>query len=89
VHVLDDDFDDDDAREQKAMRLEARVQAMIGVLEMEFQATPTDIVTTVVTLLADRDPSGMADHLTGHVEVLRMYFGSAPPQKLHPKTRRR
>lgn len=87
--MLDDDFDDDDAREQKAMRLEARVQAMIGVLEMEFQATPTDIVTAVVTLLADRDPVGMADHLTGHVEVLRTYFGSAPSQKPYPKSKRR
>ena len=87
--MLNDDFDDDDAHEQKAMRLEARVQAMIGVLEMEFQATPTDIVTAVVTLLADRDPAGMADHLTSHVEVLRAYFGSAPSQKPRPKSRRR
>ena len=89
VPVLDDDFDDDDARDEVLQRLDVRVKAMIGVLEMEFQATPKDIVTSVVTLLTDRDPMGMADHLTEHADMLRTFFGSAPSPKFHPKPRRR
>ena len=88
--MLDDDFDDDDARDEVLQRLDARVKTMIGVLEMEFQATPRDIVTSVVTLLSDRDPAGMADHLTDHANKLVTFFGAAPHQrKFHPKLRRR
>lgn len=87
--MLDDDFNDDDARDEVLQRLDARVKAMIGVLEMEVQATPQDIMTSVITLLADRDPMGMADHLTRHANMLRTFFGSAPSRTLPPKLRRR
>lgn len=87
--MLDEDFEDDDARDEVLRRLDARVKTMVGVLEMEFQATPRDIVTSVVTLLSDRDPAGMADHLTDHANKLVTFFGAAPQRKFQPRPKRR
>ena len=87
--MLEDDFDDDDARDEILRRMDDRVKTMISVLEMEFQATPKDIATSVLTLLSERDPAGMADHLAEHVHMLRTFFGSAAPRKPRPNFKRR
>ena len=70
--MLNESFSNDDESARPTELLEDRLKAMLAEIETEFQVLPTDILTRVVLVLADRDPWGLADVLENHAQILRM-----------------
>jgi len=76
-----DNVAENDALKQRKFRLVTRVRNMIKVLEMEFGATPDEILTTVAMSLKDHDANELAEILDTTSSLLDMLMPGNSPYK--------
>lgn len=78
---MPDNVAENDALKQRKFRLVTRVRNMIKVLEMEFGATPDEIITTVAMSLKDHDVDELAEILDTTSSLLDMLMPGNSPYK--------
>jgi len=82
---MPDNVSEQDALKQRKIRLLTRVKSMMNILEMEFGATPDEIITTVVMVLNNDDSEELGELLNSTLSLMDLIM----PIKSIRKTRRR